>query len=87
MEVRLTLLFFVINPNTSIGTMSYLTAFGKSVLVLHTAEVIKDLLDKRAKIYSHRPHTVMGGEIYGLDNVSVHTYLQGYIRDLCSFLT
>ena len=65
--------------------MSYLTAFGKSVLVLHTAEVIKDLLEKRAKIYSHRPHTVMGGEIYGLDNVSVHTYLQGYIRDLCSF--
>ena len=67
--------------------MSYLTAFGKSVLVLHKAEVIKDLLDKRAKIYSHRPHTVMGGEIYGLDNVSVYTYLQSYIRDLCSFLT
>ena len=87
MEVCLIYCFFVINSNIFVGTMSYLTAFGKSVLVLHTAEVIKDLLDKRAKIYSHRPHTVMGGEIYGLDNVGVYTYLQDYIRDLCSFLT
>ncbi|KAK7684552.1 hypothetical protein QCA50_012499 [Cerrena zonata] len=53
------------------GALTYLTAFGRSVLVLHTAEVIKELLDKRAKTYSHRPHTVMAGELYGLDKTIV----------------
>ncbi|CAL1708140.1 unnamed protein product [Somion occarium] len=53
------------------GGMTYLSAFGRSVLVLNTAEVIKDLLDKRAKNYSHRPHTVMAGELFGLDKTLV----------------
>ncbi|CAL1708143.1 unnamed protein product [Somion occarium] len=53
------------------GGLTYLTAFGQSVLVLNTPEVIKDLLDKRAKNYSHRPQTVMVGELFGLNKTLV----------------
>ncbi|CAL1711926.1 unnamed protein product [Somion occarium] len=48
------------------GDLVYLTAFGKSVLVLNSHTAVKDLLDKRAKNFSHRPQTVMAGELFGL---------------------
>lgn len=51
------------------GDMVYLTAFGKSVLILNTPTAIKDVLEKRAKNFSHRPQTVMVSELFGLGKV------------------
>lgn len=55
--------------STVSGDMVYLTAFGKSVLILNTPTAIKDVLEKRAKNFSHRPQTVMVSELFGLGKV------------------
>ena len=46
-----------------------MTTFGKSIVVLNDLETIKDFFDKRSKNYSHRPQTVVVGELMGLNKV------------------
>ena len=46
-----------------------MTALGRSVLVVNDSIIAKELFDKRAKNYSHRPQTIMAGELIGLNKV------------------
>lgn len=41
------------------GDVVYLSAFGKPVIVLNSAQAAIELLDKRSAIYSSRPHSHM----------------------------
>jgi hypothetical protein len=47
------------------GPLTYLKILNRSVLVLNSHEAAKDLLEKRGKIYSDRPHSVMFSELVG----------------------
>lgn len=47
-----------------------MTALGRTVLLVNSATATKELLDKRGKNYSHRPQTIMAGELIGLSKVS-----------------
>lgn len=41
------------------GNMVHLTALGQHIVVLNSAKVIVELLEKRGRIYSSRPNSVM----------------------------
>ncbi|KIK59245.1 hypothetical protein GYMLUDRAFT_44616 [Collybiopsis luxurians FD-317 M1] len=43
----------------------HLSALGNSIIVLNSARVVSDLVEKRSSIYSSRPHSVMLGELMG----------------------
>ena len=64
---------FVLNVVTSkyAGGITYLSAFGQSIVVLNDLETNKDFFDKRSKNYSHRPQTVVVGELMGLNKVGI----------------
>jgi cytochrome P450 len=47
-----------------VGGVTYLSVFGRPVIVLNTAKAAIDLLDKRSAIYSSRPHSHMA-EVMG----------------------
>ena len=66
-----------------IGNITYLSAFGQSIVVLNTAEAIKELLDRRARNFSDRPQTVVAGELMGLNEVSRSLYIGFYSSQLC----
>jgi cytochrome P450 len=42
-----------------VGGVTYLSVFGRPIIVLNTAKATLDLLDKRSAIYSSRPHSHM----------------------------
>ncbi|KAI0070605.1 cytochrome P450 [Panus rudis PR-1116 ss-1] len=48
------------------GELTYMRAFGNGILLLNTIEAVNDLFDRRARIYSNRPRTILAGEIAGL---------------------
>ena len=52
------------------GDLIYMTALGRSVLLVNDTAAQHELFDKRAKNYTHRPNTVMAGELIGLSKVS-----------------
>ncbi|KAF5381245.1 hypothetical protein D9757_007868 [Collybiopsis confluens] len=43
----------------------HLSALGNSIVVLNSAKLVSDLLEKRSSIYSSRPHAVMLRELMG----------------------
>ncbi|KIK59244.1 hypothetical protein GYMLUDRAFT_1004604 [Collybiopsis luxurians FD-317 M1] len=43
----------------------HLSALGNSIIVLNSAVVVSDLMEKRSSIYSSRPQSVMLGELMG----------------------
>lgn len=45
------------------GDVIYVYIFGNPILVLNTAKVANELLDKRSSIYSSRPHRTMVGDL------------------------
>lgn len=47
------------------GPIIYMHVFGREFVVLNTAKVVSDLLDKRSGNYSSRPRWVMAGELVG----------------------
>ncbi|KAK7685274.1 hypothetical protein QCA50_011637 [Cerrena zonata] len=61
------------------GDITYLSALGKSLVILNTTDAIKELLDRRAKNYSDRPQTVVAGELMGLDQaIPSYNYTDRY---------
>lgn len=68
--------------NEQFGDMVYLTAFGHSVIVLNTPKAIKDLLVKRARNYSNRPHTVMAYELFDMKKSMVLADYDDKYREL-----
>ncbi|KAF9063056.1 cytochrome P450 [Rhodocollybia butyracea] len=46
----------------------HLSALGNSIVVLNSAQIVSDLLEKRSSLYSSRPPTVMLGELMGWGN-------------------
>ncbi|KAH7909763.1 cytochrome P450, partial [Hygrophoropsis aurantiaca] len=50
------------------GDLVYVETLGNGVLILNTMEMVTDLLEKRASIYSDRPIFTMVGELMGIDN-------------------
>lgn len=53
-----------------IGDVVYLRILGNSIVVLNSMNSIRDLFERRAYNYSHRPTFTMVGELMGLDRVS-----------------
>ncbi|KIJ22436.1 hypothetical protein M422DRAFT_197151, partial [Sphaerobolus stellatus SS14] len=53
--------------NTCIGNIFQFDIFGKPAIVISSYEVAKELLDKRALLYSDRPRMIMAGEMVGMD--------------------
>jgi len=52
----------IISDNIA-GNMIYFKVMNKSVLVINSATIAHDLLDKRSLIYSSRPHVPMAGDV------------------------
>ncbi|THH20317.1 hypothetical protein EW146_g1032 [Bondarzewia mesenterica] len=55
------------------GDIVYTHMFGKGVIFLNTIDVVNDLLDKRAALYSDKPRLVMVNELCGAGNMVVFT--------------
>ncbi|KAI0056133.1 cytochrome P450 [Artomyces pyxidatus] len=51
-------------PRDTYGEIMYLRVPGTSVLILNSLRVAADLMDRRATIYSDRPHLILASEIY-----------------------
>jgi hypothetical protein len=47
------------------GGICSVVAFGQTIVVVNSAKIAVDLLEKRSSIYSHRPILQMGGELVG----------------------
>ncbi|KAF9474971.1 cytochrome P450 [Pholiota conissans] len=45
------------------GGIFQLDVLGKSIVVINSLKIAKDLLDKRSSIYSDRPHAIMAGDL------------------------
>lgn len=46
-----------------VGCIGHMETFGQHFIVLNTAQAARDLMDKRAYIYSNRPRMVMLDEL------------------------
>ncbi|KAF8527225.1 cytochrome P450 [Gautieria morchelliformis] len=55
------------------GNVMSLSIFGRSIIVLNSAEAAFDLLHKRSHKYSGRPYLAMGGELAGWDHTMAMT--------------
>ncbi|ETW75666.1 cytochrome P450 monooxygenase 45 [Heterobasidion irregulare TC 32-1] len=55
------------------GEIVYTHLFGKGIIFLNNLDVVNDLLDKRAAIYSDKPRLVMVNELCGVGNMVVFT--------------
>ncbi|EEB92377.1 hypothetical protein MPER_09122, partial [Moniliophthora perniciosa FA553] len=53
------------------GDISSVTVFGQNIVVLNSAKLAVDMLDKQGAIYSDRPVIPMGGELVGWKNTLV----------------
>lgn len=50
-------------PGRPTGDVVYIQLFGQPMVVLHTLEAARDLLEKRSAIYSDRPRFVLFSEL------------------------
>lgn len=46
-----------------IGAVVYLNALGQDMVILNTQKAAADLMDRRAAIYSDRPHNIVSAQI------------------------
>ncbi|EED82914.1 predicted protein [Postia placenta Mad-698-R] len=53
------------------GDILHLDALGQHIIVINSAKVARELLDKRSAIYSGRPHLVMAGDLAGQDRLLI----------------
>ncbi len=53
-----------------VGDVMLVTLPGRPMVILNTARVAKDLLDKRGAIYSDRPPMILHMELYGQESLS-----------------
>lgn len=56
------------------GDVVYIQLFGQPMVVLHTLEAARDLLEKRSAIYSDRPRFVLFSELMGWEAASTHVH-------------
>jgi len=47
------------------GDIMHVDIIGQPIIIINTAEIAKDLMDRRATIYSDRPHFVMANDLVG----------------------
>ncbi|KAI2613241.1 cytochrome P450 [Hypoxylon sp. NC1633] len=52
------------------GPISSVSVPGTTLVLLHSARIAMDLLEKRSAIYSSRPRMVFGGEMCGWENIT-----------------
>ena len=60
----------------SSGEMMYINALGDGILILNSQRVAVDFLEKRANLYSDRPHYISAGE-YLTQNLTLSFALFG----------
>jgi len=53
------------------GKLSSVTVLGQTLIIVNSANIAKDMLDKNSAIYSDRPVIPMGGELCGWKNTLV----------------
>nr|BAK09477.1 cytochrome P450 [Postia placenta] len=53
------------------GDIFYLDALGQHIIVINSARVARELLDRRSSIYSGRPHLIMAGQLVGGDRMLI----------------
>ena len=49
---------------TLLGDLIYFQTFGKDIVVINSASIAHDLLEKRSALYSCRPWVPMAGDVY-----------------------
>ena len=52
-----------IDRDVFIGDLMYLNALGQPIIFINSLKVAAELLDKRANLYSDRPHLIVANEI------------------------
>ncbi|KAF8510932.1 cytochrome P450 [Hysterangium stoloniferum] len=63
------------------GPIMHLCVFGRNIVVLDSLQVVQDLMDKRALIYSDRPHMTMLQDVIGWDwSVVLFNYGKKFIQ-------
>lgn len=56
-------------PDTSVtGDIMSATLLGQTIVILNSAAIAEELLDKRSSLYSDRPTLMMAGELVGWSN-------------------
>ncbi|KAF4609871.1 hypothetical protein D9613_010412 [Agrocybe pediades] len=53
------------------GDIMHFDVIGKPFIIINSAKIARDLLDKRSNIYSDRPHFIMAGDLVGYDETFV----------------
>lgn len=53
------------------GDICSVTVLGQPLIILNSARVARDMLDKKSSVYSDRPVLQMGGELVGWKNTMV----------------
>jgi hypothetical protein len=56
---------------THLGDICSVTVLGQPLIILNSAKIATDMLDKKSSIYSDRPTLQMGGELVGWKNAVV----------------
>lgn len=54
-----------------VGDICSVTVLGQTIILLNSAQIACDMLDKKGAIYSDRPVLQMGGELVGWKNTMV----------------
>jgi hypothetical protein len=52
--------------NRQYGDIVYVEALGKKIVILGSAAVVNDLMERRSAVYSDRPNPIMQNELYVL---------------------
>ncbi|KAI0028090.1 cytochrome P450 [Vararia minispora EC-137] len=61
------------------GDIIYLSVLGQPMVIVNSAQIAQDLLDKRSSIYSDRPRMPMAGELCGyIDTLPIMPYGQRF---------
>ncbi|KAF9239426.1 cytochrome P450 [Melanogaster broomeanus] len=64
------------------GDLASFTAIGRVIILINSAKVAEDLLEKRSSIYSDRPRVVMAGELCGLGRNLLFSQYNDWFRGL-----
>ena len=62
------------------GDVISVSIFGRSIIILNSAQAAIDLLEKRSIIYSDRPYMAMAGDLVGWDHSLALTPYNGRFR-------
>ncbi|KAF9228123.1 cytochrome P450 [Gyrodon lividus] len=64
------------------GDLASFTGFGRTVILINSANIAEDLFEKRSSVYSDRPRSIMAGELCGLRKNMLFSQYNDWFRGL-----